>query len=273
MVDTFWMLSNMWRPIHSRFTRVELVSVIGSLLALVVILSARTAAATNAVPGDDAFASMEYETALARYEAALQSEPARPEILWRMARLFLCLGDIAPDSERDTLYRKAEEYARLTIAADSTVGEGHSWLAAALGSMAMDEGAKRKVQLAREIRHELEIALRLNPNDDVARSILGSFYRALGNVSWIERSLAKVFLGGLPSGGYEDAERELLAAIRIAPYEFRHYYELGLLYEDWDRPADAVKAYQHAVEVGPRMAADRHRLERAKIHLAKLTAH
>lgn len=258
---------------QSRSSRVELVSAIGSFLALLFTLSARTAAATNPVPGDDAFASMEYDTALARYEAALRSEPARPEILWRMARLYLCLGDIAPHAEQDTLYRKAEEYARLTIAADSTIAEGHSWLAAALGSMAMDEGAKRKVQLAREIQHELEIAIALNPNDDVAHSILGSFYRALGNVSWFERSLAKIFLGGLPSGGYEDAERELLAAIRIAPYEFRHYYELGRLYEDWDRPGDAVKAFQQAIEVGPRMAADRQRLELAKIHVAKLTAH
>ncbi len=227
----------------------------------------------NPVPGDDAFASMEYDTALARYEAVLHDEPGRPEILWRMARLYLCFGDIAPDTERETLYRKAEEYARLTIAAESTVGEGHTWLAAALGSIAMDEGARRKVQLAREIKHELDTAIRLNPNDDVARSILGSFYRALGNVSWIERSLAKVFLGGLPPGGYEDAERELLAAIRIAPYEFRHYYELGLLYADWGRSADAVKAFQHAIDVGPRMAADRERMERAKKEIAQLTAH
>lgn len=258
---------------QSRFTRVERVSVIGSVLALVVILSAWASGATDAVPGDDAFASMEYDTALARYEVALHSEPGRPEILWRMARLYVCLGDVAPDAEQGTLYREAEEYARRTIAADSTVGEGHTWLAAALGSMAMEEGAKRKVQLAREIRNELDVAVRLNANDDVARSILGSFYRALGNVSWIERAIAKVFLGGLPPGGYEDAERELLIAIRIAPREFRHYYELGRLYADWGRRADAVNAFQHAIEVGPRMAADRQRLEKAKIRIAELTGH
>jgi tetratricopeptide (TPR) repeat protein len=259
--------------VQFRSRRVEYLLVTGPLFALVVILSAGEASAANAVPGDNAFASMEYETALGRYEAALQSEPGRPEILWRMARLYLCLGDVAPSAERDTLYGKAVEYARLTIAADSTAGEGHTWLAAALGSMAMNEGAKRKVQLAREIRQQLEIALKLNPNDDVAHSILGSFYRALGNVSWIERSLANVFLGGLPPGGYPDAERELLAAIRIAPNEFRHYYELGRLYVDWGRPADAVKAFQHAIEVGPRMAADRERMERAKISIAELTDH
>lgn len=242
-------------------------------LALILLLTLPVSGGTRTVEGDEAFASMEYETALARYGLVLQSEPGNPEILWRMSRLYLCLGDIASSAESARLYRKAEEYARLAIAADSTVGEGHTWLAAALGSMAMEEGAKRKVRLAREIQRELDTAVRLNPNDDVARSILGSFYRALANVSWLERSLANIFLGGLPSGGYEESERELLEAVRIAPNEFRHHYELGRLYADWDRPADAVKAFRRAIEVGPRMAADRQRLESAKIRIAELTEH
>lgn len=215
---------------------------------------------------------MEYDTALARYEVALQSDSGRADILWRLARLYLCLGDITPDSSREAYYRKAEQFARLTIAADSTVAEGHTWLAASLGSMAMEGGAKRKVRLAREIKHELDAAIGLNTNDDVARSLLGSFYRALGNISWIERSLANIFLGGLPSGGFEDAERELLAAIRIAPNEFRHHYELGRLYADWDRPGEAVKAFTRAIDVGPRMAADRQRMVQARIRIAELTA-
>ncbi len=243
-----------------------------SLIALIAVLAAHATAGTKVVPGDEAFASMEYQTALSLYGTALQGDSGSAEILWRMARLYVCLGDIAPDAESGTLYRRAEEYARRTIRADSTIGEGHTWLAAALGSMAMEEGAKRKVQVAREIQLELKTAIRLNPNDDVAHSLLGSFYRALGNISWIERSLANIFLGGIPSGGFEEAERELLAAIRIAPGEFRHYYELGRLYADWERPADAVKAFRRSTEVGPRMVADRQRLEQAKIRIAELTA-
>ncbi len=245
-------------------------SVVTRLSALAIFLSAHATAGGRIIPGDGAFASMEYGTALTQYETELQRDSSSGEVLWRLSRLYVCLGDVAPDTERGMDYREAEKFARRAIAADSTVGEGHTWRAAALGSMAMEEGAKRKVELAREIRHELDVALSLNPNDDVAHSILGSFYRALGNISWIERSLANIFLGGLPSGGYADAERELLAAIKIAPGEFRHYYELGRLYADWDRPSEAVKAFERAVALGPQMAADRQRLERAKMRIADL---
>jgi tetratricopeptide (TPR) repeat protein len=166
---------------------------------------------------------------------------------------------------------KAEEFARRSIAADSSVGEGHTWLAAALGSLAMDGSASRKVKLAREVKSELDQALALNPDDDAAHSILGSFFRALGNVSWIERQLAGVFLGGIPQGGYEEAEKELLAAIRLAPNVFRHHFELGRLYKDWDRPKEAAAALTRATEIGPVMAADKERVERAREMIFELS--
>ena len=75
----------------------------------------------------------------------------------------------------------------------------------------------------------------LKPDDDIAYTILGSFYRALGNVSWIERQLASVFLGNLPDGGYPEAEVALKKAIALAPGTLRHRQELGMLYIDWGK--------------------------------------
>jgi len=89
--------------------------------------------------------------------------------------------------------------------------------AAALGNIAMFEGSKGKVRLCNEIKQELDRALDLDSLDDVAYSIMGSFYLALGKVSWIERQLASVFLGSLPDGGFEEAEAALRRAIAIAP--------------------------------------------------------
>jgi tetratricopeptide (TPR) repeat protein len=244
-----------------------------TLLALALLSLAATANARGKfVTGDDAFVRMDYESALSSYSSALQRDSAQAEILWRMARLYLCLGDLSPEDHQQQFYQKAEEYSRLSILADSTMSEGHTWRAAALGSLAMDGSAKEKVQLSREIKRELDIAIALNPDDDGALSVLGSFYRALGNVSWIERRLAGIFLGGLPKGGYEQAEEALVKAIRLDPHVFRHYYELGRLYADWDRPDEAVKALTRALEVGPTMAADRMRLERAREMVSRLRA-
>jgi tetratricopeptide (TPR) repeat protein len=244
--------------------------VIAVLLAALTGFSLPLEARTKSRAGDEAFARMEYDSALATYSAALQETSGQAEILWRLARLYVCLGDISPEDRQMDLYRKADEYARQSIAADSTLSEGHTWRAAALGSLAMEGSSKQKVQLCRDIKSELDIALALNPDDDAAWSILGSFYRALGNVSWLEKRLAGIFLGGLPGGGYEDAEVALKKAITLDSHVFRHYYELGRLYADWDRPADAVGALTRAIEVGPTMAADKVRMERAREMVSRL---
>lgn len=224
----------------------------------------------RAVPGDDAFARMEYAHAAAVYDSLLLSDSSRADVLWRLARLNVCLGDTAPDDRKMDFYERAELLARRSIAVDSTSSEAHSWRAAALGSLAVNGGAKQKVQLAREIKRELDRAVACNPDDDVAHSILGSFYRAIGSVSWLERQLANIFLGGLPSGGYEDGEREFQIAIRLAPDALRHHFELGLLYLDWDRPDQALRAFSRAAELRPQMVSDRSRVERARDWVEKL---
>jgi tetratricopeptide (TPR) repeat protein len=156
------------------------------------------------------------------------------------------------------LYRTAERYARREILADSTVAEGHTWLAAALGNIAMFEGSKAKVTMCHEIKKELETAIVLNPDDDVAYSILGSFYLALGSVSWIERQLAAIFLGGLPDGGYKESETALKTAIKIAPDVVRHHFELGELYVKEDRIQEAIGEFQTATLLPVALASDEH---------------
>jgi tetratricopeptide (TPR) repeat protein len=189
--------------------------------------------------GDTEYKMLRYAEAESLYVLALTVAPARPEILWRLARLTVSIADVSPDAERERLYRKAEQYARACIEQNEQIAEGHTWLAAALGNIAMYEGGATKVKLAREIHKEAQRAIELNPNDDIAYSILGSFYRALGGVSWIERQLANMFLGGLPEGGYREAEEALKKAIALAPDVMRHRYELGMVYHDWGRKVEA----------------------------------
>ncbi|MGB2959212.1 MAG: hypothetical protein WBG01_10910 [Bacteroidota bacterium] len=215
-------------------------------------------------PGDEEFTGIDYPAALEKYDSLRARSSGDPDLLWRMARLYVCMGDVAKRAERKELYRLAEGYARECIRSDSQVAEGHTWLAASLGNIAMFEGSGKKVELSNEIQYELDYALRLNPDDDVAYSIRGSFYRALGNVSWLERQLANLFLGGLPEGGYEDSERALNRAIELAPDNMRHHFELGLLYINWDRPDDARRSFERALTCPVLVARDRSRQTRAK---------
>ena len=221
-------------------------------------------------PGDEEFVLIDYPAAVEKYDSLYARASGDPRLFWRMARVYVCMGDVAPRSGRRELYELAEGYARECIRLDSTIAEGHTWRAAALGNIAMFEGSERKIELTNQIRFELDYALRLNPRDDIAYSILGSFYRALGNVSWFERQLAGLFLGGLPDGGYEESEQALRHAIEIAPDVTRHHFELGLLHLNWDRPADARRSFERAASLPVQVARDSSRQRRARKWAASL---
>jgi tetratricopeptide (TPR) repeat protein len=242
----------------------------GFLLPLIVHAVLTSDPAANIAAGDDAFYRIEYATAISSYEAALESNVADPELLWRLARAYVCSGEVAGEGERQRLFDAAELHARKCVKVDSTKAEGHTWLAAAIGYTAFYAGTKEQIRLSHEIRTEFEKALALNPNDDAAYSIEGSFYRAMGNVSWLKRRVASILFGSIPDGGFEEAEKALKHAIEIAPDVMRHYYELGVLYIDWDRPEDARKALEQASVLPVRVAIDRPRLAKTRELLIQL---
>jgi tetratricopeptide (TPR) repeat protein len=214
--------------------------------------------------GDSAFARLDYVTATTQYDSLLRSGKTVAGLYWRCARLHVAVGDVTEGEERLDHYRKAVEYARESVATDSTCSDSYAWLAASLGSVAMDAGSKRKVELANEIKRALDRAVTLNPKNDVAWSILGTFYRSLGGVSWIERQLANLLLGSLPEGGYPESENAFNRAIGIAPQTVRHRFERALLYEETDRPAEASADYLACLQLPPQMKSDHRRKREAR---------
>lgn len=213
--------------------------------------------------GDEEFARIRYPQAEAFYDSALTTSTDSADVLWRLARVYVCRADVSPRKEKLDLYRRAEEFAHRCIRADSTKSEGHTWRAAALGNIAMFEGGKTKIGLCYVIKSELMSGIVLKPNDDIAYSILGSFYMALGNVSWLERQLAAIFLGSLPDGGYEESETALKKAIGLAPDIIRHHFELGRLYMLQDRREEALGEFLKVASLPVMLASDQRTQSRA----------
>ena len=219
---------------------------------------------------DREFVGIRYAAAEALYVAALTASVDSAEVLWKLARVNVCMADVASQDQKLPLYRRAEWFADRSVKADSMNSEGHAWRAAALGNIAMFEGSKTKVRLCNVIKTELDESIRLNPDNDIAYSILGSFYMALGNVSWIERQLASVFLGSLPDGGYDDAERALKKAIALSPQVIRHHAELGELFALQNRAQEAMGEFQRVLSLPVLLASDRKAQDRAAGRIQKL---
>jgi len=235
-------------------------------LAGILLLIIPPSSSSSLERGDQEFARIRYDLAEAIYDSALATSTDSADALWRLARVYVCMADVASQDQRLDLYRQAEAFAYRCIHADSTKSEGHTWRAAALGNIAMFEGGKTKVKLCHLIKQELDCSISLNPADDIAHSILGSFYMALGNVSWIERQLAAVFLGSLPERGYDESESALKKAIALAPGVIRHHFELGELFMEQDRYGEALEEFQQVVTLPVLLASD----ERTQLSAAGL---
>jgi tetratricopeptide (TPR) repeat protein len=236
---------------------------------IVALLAAGGALSTpGMMGGDEEFARLEYARAEETYDSALAAAADSAQYLWRLSRLYVCMGDMAERERKEETYRTAVAYAERCIRADSTIAQGHTWKAAALGNIAMFEGSKGKVRLCNEIKRELDRAIALDSLDDVAYSILGSFYLALGKVGWFERQIATVFLGSLPDGGFEEAEAALRRAIAIAPVIVRHRFELGLVLQEEGKRQEAIDAFRAAAELPTTVASD----PRTKNHALRMAA-
>lgn len=216
--------------------------------------------------GDAYFARMKYEQAIATYKL----DSLNSEAQWRIARAYICIADLQTIEQKKPFIDQAEKAARLCIRLNERNNNGHTFLAAALGNRAMFEGSRTKVKLCTEIKKELLRAIALNPKDDVAYSILGTFNRVVGNISWFEKELAEVFLGGIPSGGYSDGEKVLKKAIELSPTTIRHWYELGLLYKDWGKKEEARKVLTQALLLKVQIQSDNRRKNHSKELLLSL---
>jgi tetratricopeptide (TPR) repeat protein len=240
------------------------------LLAVLTLLIADPAA--ERISGDSAFAAMRYDASVEHYTAAIAAQGEGADLCWRIARSLVCSGEVQEGEARISSMREAERYARRAVALDSLCPDGHIWLAGALGYLALDESVRRQVPIAQELHHEASLALSLRTNDDAALSILGSFYRALGNLGWLKRSIAGILYGRVPEGGYAEAESLLVRAEKAGQDIMRHPYELGVLYLDMGRKDEARKAFARAVQLPVRVAIDVPRLEAARRYVRQLSS-
>jgi tetratricopeptide (TPR) repeat protein len=229
------------------------------IILLFVPLRSSGDVASSIQSGDAAFARMDYTEAMREYTKGLGHNAGAP-LLWRISRLYVLLSEVSVEPETSTLLDSALVYARASIRVDSTDAGGYTWLAGALGYRALTADMPERLILSVELLAALDRALLIQPRNDVALSITGSFYRALGNVGWIQRQLGELLFGDVPDGGYTEAEDALLRAVAIAPDVMRHRYELAVLYLDMERDEEAKRELLRASTLPVRIASDRPRL-------------
>jgi tetratricopeptide (TPR) repeat protein len=263
--------------------KTELRKAVTALLATVLLMfsqpvmgntTTRTNESAEIDAADQAFKSLHYEKADSLYNSMLQTGQESANLYWKLARLNISIAesiDPAAREKRIPFYNKAVEYARKSVQLDSNNASAHTWLAAALALKADKIGTKEKLNRAAEIKRELDKALSLNPNDDVAWSMLGSYNHEASKIGWFNRFMGGTFVGQMPKGSREEAEKNFKKAISLNPRVIRHYHELALLYIEEDKRQDALNTLRIAETKPVLMKSDMRRLKEIRKLITKLS--
>ena len=91
----------------------------------------------------------------AELDAFLQADkidPNNAEVLWRLARAYVDLGNVEKEKAKQRgLYKTAESYAKKGIQVDPNHSRCHTYDGVAVGKVALGEGSKEKVRLSAEV--------------------------------------------------------------------------------------------------------------------------
>jgi tetratricopeptide (TPR) repeat protein len=230
------------------------------------------AAATLIAKGDVAYKNFDNKAALKYYSTALETEPKNYEAAWKLARAYVDVGEKFSDTkERRAYYEKGYDCAQKAVAINSNGSKGHLYLSIAIGRVALDAGAKERVKLSKEVKSEVDKALALDAQDDVAWHVLGRWHRRLSSLSWIEKNFANMFLGGVPKeASMQNAVDCFEKAIQLNPAHINHHLELGITYQEMGKKDLAVAEYRKVLELPIGDADDQDHKKEAEERLKKM---
>lgn len=230
------------------------------LLAIPGAVGAQQSVQSLLESGDELYAQLRTEAALARYESAIALDSVAYAVLWRASRAATDLGEAATtaSTNRDQLFARAERYARRAVSVDSTDAEGHFALARALGRIALTQGARERVRYAIEVRESALSALSLNPDHAGALHIMGLWNAEVMRLGRVERFFARSLLGGgsFRHASWNEAARYLERAVAIEPDVIVHRLDLARIYLDVGSVERAREQLDSIAELAPKRISD-----------------
>jgi regulator of microtubule dynamics protein 3 len=183
---------------------------------------------------------------------ALNASPGRFTVLHRLARIESMLAEDTSGEDGRRLVAAAVEHAREAVKTAPDSAAGHLELAVALGRQALKEGPKTQLSLSREIKSEVDRTLALNPAQGRAWHVLALWNRKLAGLNFMERTVAKTVLGGVPKGASMDnAVADMQKAIELEPAYVNHRLEQGRTFIQLKRKSDARRELERAVALPP----------------------
>jgi len=215
--------------------------------------------------GDSLFNLYEYEESINYYDESLALDSMSSEAYCKLARSLNLLAELQPKEKQLELFERAAWAAEKTVGLDSLEPEGHFQLARALGKIALFKGVFKSVSLAKRVKKETEITLRLKPDHDGALHIIGRWHREISRKPKFIR---------IPLG-LGDADKKkglplLAEAIKLKPDVINHRLEYAISLMDSDYKNEAKDQFEVCLSLKASSPLDIKYQKQAKECLAKL---
>jgi len=205
------------------------------------------------------------------YLPAEKLDPENVPLLVHISREYRHLmSDAANRAEKLRLGGLAVEYAKRAAALGPDDADAQLAVAISYGRLQPEESDAEKLETARIIKTEVDKALKLNPNSDLAWHVLGRWEAGFAEITGVKRALAELMYGKLPDPTYEDAARCFERAIELNPDRLMHYIELGRVYAQMGRTHDARRLITKGLAMKEREKDDLETKRRGEEELAKL---
>jgi len=230
------------------------VAVLALFMAVSSSLSGQTAA-DRIRQGDEYYSQFNDQKALEEYLAATQAEPQNYEALWKTARAYFDLGDLmepkdkAATEKQRKFFTDSLSYARKAVRANPNDTWGYFFRSAAQGKYVLTQGKKEQVNASKTIKADIEKAIELDPNNDLAYHALGIWHRTMAEIGGAQRFLGGMIYGSIPKGSNEESERNFQKAITLKPNYTNHHLELGRTYLAMKKYDLAKQEFQTTLEL------------------------
>ena len=222
--------------------------------------------------GDEMFFQKQTDIALPLYEEAYKLDPRDNGALIRLIRACSDLGwlRLHKDSSAEHYYRRAAVYADTLLAVSPDLPSAHFWKAMTSGSLIPFGGVSEKLKLGKEVRLEAEKTIELDSTFALAYIILAIFERESAQLSWLERTIARVIFGEELHGSFQASEEFLAQAVKYEPANSYAYYERYWTYLAEGRKDAAAESLKRVLAIPARSQREEQQRQLAQEYLENL---
>lgn len=212
------------------------------------------------VVADSLYAALDVPGAMAVLSARVAAAPDDFEATWRAAGVALTLAILTEDrGAKLERLRAAAAYGERLLALRPEDPASLTWAAASKGRLAMDvRNPVTAARLAQETWALTATLLAQDPSHPMGNAVRGKLVQEVRRLSWGERVLARVLVGGDLAGAAEwsDAERYLERSVVEDPGMVLYHLDLGDTYRLQGKKEQALEVYERGLGLRERLPVD-----------------